>query len=125
MPRSRSWRRLASGIPTAVLLVATISAGLGLRAFSSSSNFASAPGVTDDLLLSGVFAAIPPDASWIGIERVTLAPGSSRPIGKTENEGVGPWLYRVERGSLTVVADGPMAVRRDGAQAAGIVGPGT
>ncbi|HEU0116739.1 MAG TPA: hypothetical protein VFQ80_18745 [Thermomicrobiales bacterium] len=119
-----SRRRVVSSLPTIVLLAATIAAGLGARTLAPTTGLATTPDVTEEMLLGGVFATIPPDVSWVGIDRVTLAPGAVRPVGKTENEGVGPWLYRVESGALTVVADGPMAVRRAGAPQAGVVGPG-
>jgi hypothetical protein len=125
MQFASSCRRVASSLPTIVLLVASVAGGLASRALAPAPGLAATPGVADEMLLAGVFASIPPDLSWVGIERVTLAPGAVREVGKTENEGVGPWLFRVESGALSVDADGPMAVWRAGAPKAGVVGPGT
>lgn len=119
-----SRRRVVSSLPTIFLLAVTMAGSLGARTLAPATGFAAPPGIAEETLLGGVFATIPPDVSWIGIDRVTLAPGAARPVGKTENEGVGPRLFRVESGSLTVVADGPAAVRRDGAPQAGVVPPG-
>jgi hypothetical protein len=124
MQRSRITHRVLAGVPTLLLLGATCVAGFTAHALTMASPLGDPPGVDDEVLVAGVFATIPPDVSWLGIERVTLPPGATRAVGKTENEGVGPWLYRVETGDLTVAAEGPMAVTRRGASAT-LVGPGT
>jgi hypothetical protein len=84
------------------------------------------PGViADTVLLHGTFEAIPPGAAWEGIERTTLAPGAEWPLGKSQNDGEGPWLYRVESGELTITADGPITITRAGAAQSTTIAPGT
>jgi mannose-6-phosphate isomerase-like protein (cupin superfamily) len=79
----------------------------------------------DTILLQGTFDEVPSDASWAGLERATLQPGAIRPLGKHENEGEGPMLYRVESGELTITADGPVTVTRAGEKTSTTIPPGT
>jgi hypothetical protein len=79
----------------------------------------------DAIFMQGTFDLIPPFAGWEGIERTTLHPGAEWPLGKSENDGEGPWLYRVESGELTINADGPISVTRAGEDQAIPVPPGT
>jgi hypothetical protein len=75
-------------------------------------------GLSEDMILmQGRCDAIPDGAHWMGIERITLAPGAEWSRAKSSDDGEGPWLYRVESGALTIHADGPITVRRAGANA--------
>lgn len=72
-------------------------------------------GVLEDVtLMQGVFDVIPPDATWTGIERNTMAPGAAWDVGTSQTNGEGPSLYRVESGTLTIQADGPITVTSAG-----------
>jgi hypothetical protein len=79
----------------------------------------------DTVLLHGAFAAMPQTASDVQLYREVLDPGAVYPRGKSENTGVGPWLYRVETGALTIQTDGPMTVTRAGTDTPISVAPGT
>jgi hypothetical protein len=79
----------------------------------------------DTVLMQGTFDTIPQLANWEGIARATLAPGTEMALGKSENDGEGPMLYRVEFGELTIRADGPISVTRAGTSAPVTIPPGT
>jgi streptogramin lyase len=79
----------------------------------------------DTVLLHGVFDAIPQAAEDIPLYLDVLDPGAVYPRGKSENTGVGPWLYRVKSGALTIQTDGPMTVTRAGSDTPVSVAPGT
>ena len=75
------------------------------------------PGITEDtVLMQGTFDEIPEEPIYAGLVQTTIAPGAVVPLGKSENNGVGPLLFRVESGVLTVQADGPVTVTRAGAR---------
>ena len=84
-----------------------------------------ASGMTDMILLQGTFTEIPRDASWAGLERATLQPGATRALGKHENEGEGPMIYRVESGKLVINADGPITITRAGETTSTTIPPRT
>ncbi|HEU0114609.1 MAG TPA: hypothetical protein VFQ80_08030, partial [Thermomicrobiales bacterium] len=84
------------------------------------------PGVTaDTVLFDQRLYAIPADASWAGVERTTLGPGAGMHQGSPDSSGVGPMLYRVEAGTVTGQADGPVSVTRASAATAEQAAPGT
>ena len=73
------------------------------------------PGVTaDTILFQHVLDEIPDGADWAGVERTTLPPGVMMNQGSPGDAGVGPYLYRVEAGTVTGQVDGPIAVTRAG-----------
>ncbi|HEX5497916.1 MAG TPA: hypothetical protein VFX03_01775, partial [Thermomicrobiales bacterium] len=76
-------------------------------------------------LLAARFAEIPADARWVGVERYTAAPGAAWRQGAPEMSGVGPMLYRIERGAVTVAGDGAFEVTRAGDADPNPIGPGT
>ena len=78
-----------------------------------------------EVLLQRTFDVVPSLASWIGIERVALDPGAEMTLGRGQDFGEGPMVYRVETGSLTIQANGPIVVTPAGAQAPVDVAPGT
>ena len=77
------------------------------------------PGVTEDaVVFDQVFADIPALATWARLARTTLQPGASMIQGTPEHHGVGPMVYRIDAGSVTGQADGPIEVTRGGAASA-------
>jgi hypothetical protein len=48
----------------------------------------------------------------LALNRYQLAPGAVQPVGKQEDTGVGPDLFTVEAGQVTVEADAPVLVTR-------------
>ncbi|HEU0116218.1 MAG TPA: hypothetical protein VFQ80_16135, partial [Thermomicrobiales bacterium] len=66
-------------------------------------------------LLAARFDSIAADANWIGVERYTAPPGAAWKQGAADANGVGPMLYRIERGGVSVQADGAIEVTRAGA----------
>jgi hypothetical protein len=97
-----------------------------MTAIDNTPQTATQPGqVQESVLMQGTFATFPPYASWEGIARATLAPGTAFDLGRAQNDGEGPLLYRVEFGELTVNADGPIRVVRAGATEATTIPAGT
>jgi sugar lactone lactonase YvrE len=77
------------------------------------------PGVTEDTeLFDQTIDEIPADASGAEVDRDPLAPGDTWQVGTEASNGVGPMLYRVETGSVTLHADGPVQLTRAGGQRA-------
>jgi hypothetical protein len=88
--------------------------GIGIPAPESPSG-ALAPGLrAETILLQETFDEVPRLASWVGLERVTLAPGAEWTRGRNQDLGEGPLLFGIESGSLTLKAEGPMTVTRSG-----------
>jgi quercetin dioxygenase-like cupin family protein len=76
------------------------------------------PGVTNDgVLVQQRFDQIPANAIWARLARTTLQPGASMIQGMPQHHGVGPMIYRIDAGSVTGQADGPIEVTRAGAAA--------
>jgi hypothetical protein len=75
------------------------------------------PGVMEDtVLLQGTVEQLPASTMETIVERITLAPGAAWGRGRYEDDGVGPVLYRVEAGELTIQAEEAVNVLRDGAE---------
>jgi quercetin dioxygenase-like cupin family protein len=82
------------------------------------------PGLTEDtVVFHQTFDAIPA-SGWVGVERTTLGPGAVMKQGTPSTSGVGPMLYRVEVGSVTGQADGPVTVTGAGVSVVQVA-PGT
>jgi mannose-6-phosphate isomerase-like protein (cupin superfamily) len=80
----------------------------------------------EETLFHQVLDAIPADAMWAGIERAVIDPGKDWPQGSPQTTtGLGPMLYRVERGVATVHVEGQIAVTRTGAQTSSPIAAGT
>lgn len=83
-------------------------------------------GITEDtVLFQQRIDEIPAGADWAGVERTTLAPGAVMNQGTPSDAGVGPYLYRVEAGTVTGHANGPIAVTRAGKTTEELVSPDT
>ena len=105
-------------LPTIALLVLTVVVGSVAIAASHRGRIdqLALSGLTEDTtLLHSRVDAIPLGARWSGIMRTTLAPGAVWTLGQQGYEDVGPQLYRVETGSLTVQAESPISIVRAGA----------
>jgi hypothetical protein len=129
--RSVTGRWALAQLATAALLLLTLLAGfaalrvfpyrggderaIGIPAPESPSDVL-APELGDNtILLQGMFDEIPSLASWVGMERISLAPGAEWTRGRNQDLGEGPLLFGVESGALTIEANGPVAViRQDG-----------
>ncbi|MFN8590477.1 MAG: hypothetical protein U0031_03365 [Thermomicrobiales bacterium] len=124
--RSRRWPGL---LATAALLVLTLLGSLlangGLRSAMlhrppamvpapDSERPLLPPGVTSDSpLMRALIEQFPADPPvWIDLSRITLAPGASEQTGSARDSGVGPQLFRIEAGQVTVVANGPVQITR-------------
>lgn len=66
----------------------------------------------DAVLMQGMVDTMPNKELWLGIEQVTLAPGAEWTI--DDGDGIGPLLYRVESGQLTVTPNGESTLTRAG-----------
>ena len=103
--------RLSGPLPTVALLVLTILVGavaVGASQRGSSQRLA-ASGVTEDIvLMQSRIDVIPLGARWSGIMRATLSPGAVWPQSQQGYEDVGAQVYRVESGSLAVLAEQPV-----------------
>jgi hypothetical protein len=126
----REPRRFWSLLATAALIALTIASGFaaigglvrnaarpekpsGIPALIGTPSASLPPGVTEDTtLFDQRIEAIPPGATWTGVERYTFAPGETWPQGTTPGAGYGPMLYRVEAGVMTVRAAGPFRLTR-------------
>jgi hypothetical protein len=73
--------------------------------------------IQDTILFQQRIEVIPDDARWTGIEHYTFAPGETWTQGKTAGAGLGPMLYRLEVGTMTVRAAAPFTLTRAGASA--------
>nr|MBA3451359.1 hypothetical protein [Chloroflexia bacterium] len=73
------------------------------------------PGITDEtLLLQARFEDFPEGVLSATVDRWVLPPGSEIQMGTRQFSGEGPSAYLVESGTLTIQADGPIAVTRSG-----------
>ena len=125
--------RVFSRLTTAVFLLLSLGLGLGTIAFHRGVPLAprhasvilaalegtpatSLPGVIEDtVLFQQVLEDIPDDAHSAEVDRFTAPPGTTWRQGTATSNGVGPMLYRVESGAVTVQVDGPAQVTRAGA----------
>lgn len=131
-PRSR-WRRLlrvpfsTAALVSLVLLGSVVGLGGLVRQTRQGASPGAVPAVgpvagdttgiaESAILLQGTFEAIPDDADFSGVKRAVLQPGAVWPLGTNAEDGVGPLLYRVEAGSLSVTADAPIQVTRAGSR---------
>ncbi len=138
--RRRSW--LTSLVTAALVLLTLIGSyfafGRGLRpipqeeapvlipAVVGTPEGTPATGITEDtILFQQRIDEIPTNASWAGVERITLDPGGTMTQGDIATAGVGPTLYRVEHGAVSMQADGPTTVTRAGSSEASTIPPGT
>jgi hypothetical protein len=80
---------------------------------------------TDEVLLQGTFDTIPQWADFSGVKRAVLQPGAVWPLGTNAEDGIGPFLYRVESGALTIRAEGPIEVTRAGSATSQTMTAGT
>ncbi|HEU5432059.1 MAG TPA: hypothetical protein VFU81_10360 [Thermomicrobiales bacterium] len=108
-PNHGAWAALAAAALVLLTLAGSLLALRGQRGPNL------APGVIDDTtLLRGTFPVLPKYASWAGIDQTTLAPGATWIAGTRDATGIGPMLYLVEAGTLTMQADGPLTFTRAG-----------
>jgi hypothetical protein len=80
--------------------------------------------ITNEALRQGMFAAIPAQAAWAGIQRTTLDPGAEWALGTRDDSGEGPMLYRVEAGELTIDAAAMITLTRAGGHHPSAIEPG-
>ena len=84
------------------------------------------PGITDEtLLVHAQFERFPDGILTVSIERWVLQPGAEMPMGSHESGGEGPSAYVVESGTLTLRADGPIALTRAGSTTAASIAAGS
>ena len=88
---------------------------------------AATPPTADEstIVLQSVIESIPPLASWVGIERTVLDPGTEITLGRSRDRGKGPLILHVESGDLTLRADAPLQVTRAGTASASEIPPET
>ena len=72
--------------------------------------------ISDDILLQGPPADIPAGSDRIRLGRTVLPAGTDWTFDDNDSAGLG--LYRLESGALTISADGPITVTRQGVRAA-------
>jgi hypothetical protein len=80
--------------------------------------------VSDDILLRATIEALPLGGPRrLGLRRIGLAPGAVEPNGSQADTGVGPNLFTVESGRVTVEADAPVVLSRAEANPAAVSSP--
>src|SRR5215217_2519133 len=136
LPRvDRPRRQWTASLVTAALLLLTLVAGYvafggALRPRQQDNLLAAIPAIEatpdgspsagliqDTILFQQRIEVIPDRAGWTGIEHYTFAPGETWTQGKTAGAGLGPMLYRIEVGTMTVRATAPFTLTRAGASA--------
>ncbi|MFN8592154.1 MAG: hypothetical protein U0031_11910 [Thermomicrobiales bacterium] len=81
--------------------------------------------LTDETIFLQKFDEIPPRAYWTGVERYVFIPGEIWDQGDQPGSGFGPMLYRLESGTMTVLAAAPFQVTRAGTDVAAAAPAGT
>ncbi len=66
----------------------------------------------DTVLMQGVVASMPDKELWLGLEQVHLAPGADWAL--DDGDGIGPLVYLVEAGQLTLTPNGNSLITRAG-----------
>jgi hypothetical protein len=135
----RRW--VATQLATAALVLLTLLAGyvaleragfgrethpvLGIPAIESPVEELAPSADESTIVLQSVIESIPPAASWIGIERTVLDPGTEITLGRSRDRGKGPLIFHVESGELTLRADSGIQVTPAGTASAVDIPPET
>lgn len=106
----------------ATIALVLVTSGIGFFAFNqlhSTTTGDDSPGVDNELLVATVEKSLPAalGGHWIGIERVTMAPGIEERIGSLANYDYGVYLFMLESGQLEFSATGTAGFIAAGANA--------